>query len=151
MEEGETAIHMIATQDYKGYVMFFFENGKVAKVDLKSYETKTNRKKLIKAYSDKSPLVDVKYIEEDKEVVLISSAGRHLLIHTGVISPKTTKDTIGVSVMTLKKGQKLYEVRDYKQGEFAKPYRYKTKNLPALGMLLSAEDAGEAEEQISML
>ena len=151
MEEGETAIHMIATQDYKGYVMFFFENGKVAKVDLKSYETKTNRKKLIKAYSDKSPLVGVKYIEEDKEVVLISSAGRHLLIHTGVITPKTTKDTIGVSVMTLKKGQKLYEVRDYKQGEFAKPYRYKTKNLPALGMLLSAEDAGEAEEQISML
>ncbi len=151
MEEGETAIHMIATEDYKGYVMFFFENGKVAKVDLKSYETKTNRKKLIKAYSDKSPLVAVKYIEEDKEIVLISSAGRHLLIHTGVISPKTTKDTIGVSVMTLKKGQKLYEVRDYKQGEFAKPYRYKTKNLPALGMLLSAEDAGEAEEQISML
>lgn len=151
MEEGETAIHMIATQDYKGYVMFFFENGKVAKVDLKSYETKTNRKKLIKAYSDKSPLVGVKYIEEDKEVVLISSAGRHLLIHTGVITPKTTKDTIGVSVMTLKKGQKLYEVRDYKQGEFAKAYRYKTKNLPALGMLLSAEDAGEAEEQISML
>ncbi len=151
MEEGETAIHMIATQDYKGYVMFFFENGKVAKVDLKSYETKTNRKKLIKAYSDKSTLVGVKYIEEDKEVVLISSAGRHLLIHTGVISPKTTKDTIGVSVMTLKKGQKLYEVRDYKEGEFAKPYRYKTKNLPALGMLLSAEDAGEAEEQISML
>ena len=93
----------------------------------------------------------MKYIEEDKEVVLISSAGRHLLIHTGVISPKTTKDTIGVSVMTLKKGQKLYEVRDYKEGEFAKPYRYKTKNLPALGMLLSAEDAGEAEEQISML
>ena len=151
MEEGETAIHMISTQDYKGYVMFFFENGKVAKVDLKSYETKTNRKKLIKAYSDKSPLVGVKYIEEDKEVVLISSAGRHLLIHTGVISPKTTKDTIGVSVMTLKKGQKLYEVRDYKEGEFSKPYRYKTKNLPALGMLLSAEDAGEAEEQISML
>ncbi len=151
MDEGETAIHMIATQDYKGYVMFFFENGKVAKVDLKSYETKTNRKKLIKAYSDKSPLVAVKYVEEDKEIVLISSAGRHLLIHTGVISPKTTKDTIGVSVMTLKKGQKLYEVRDYKQGEFAKPYRYKTKNLPALGMLLSAEDAGEAEEQISML
>ena len=151
MEEGETAIHMIATQDYKGYVMFFFENGKVAKVDLKSYETKTNRKKLIKAYSDKSPLVAVKYIEEDKEVVLISSAGRHLLIHTGVITPKTTKDTIGVSVMTLKKGQKLYEVRDYKPGEFAKAYRYKTKNLPALGMLLSAEDAGEAEEQISML
>ncbi len=151
MEEGETAIHMIATADYKGYVMFFFENGKVAKVDLKSYETKTNRKKLIKAYSDKSPLIAVKYIEEDKEVVLISSAGRHLLIHTGVITPKTTKDTIGVSVMTLKKGQKLYEVRDHKQGEFAKPYRYKTKNLPALGMLLSAEDAGEAEEQISML
>lgn len=151
MDEGETAIHMIATADYKGYVMFFFENGKVAKVDLKSYETKTNRKKLIKAYSDKSPLVAVKYIEEDKEIVLISSAGRHLLIHTGVISPKTTKDTIGVSVMTLKKGQKLYEVRDYKQGEFAKPYRYKTKNLPVLGMLLSAEDAGEAEEQISML
>ncbi len=151
MEEGETAIGLISTVDYKGYVMFFFENGKAAKVDLSSYATKTNRKKLIKAYSDKSPLVSIKYIVEDKDILLISSAGRHLLINTAVISPKTTKDTMGVSVMSLKKGQTLYTVRDYKEGEFAKPYRYKTKNLPAHGMLLSAEDSGLGDEQISLL
>lgn len=143
MDEGETAISMITTLDYKGYILFFFENGKVAKVDLSSYETKTNRKKLIKAYSNKSPIVDILYISEDVDLVLQSSAGRHLLINTGSVSPKNTRDTLGVSVMTLKKGQKLQNVRAYKDGEFKKPYRYKTKNLPALGMLLSAEDEGE--------
>lgn len=143
MDEGEVPIYMVVTTDYSGYMMFFFENGKVAKVDLSAYQTKTNRKKLVKAYSSKAPIAVIKHMETDSEVVLKSSAGRLLLLNTAVISPKTTKDTQGVAVMTLKKGQKLMEVRDYREGEFAKPYRYRTKNLPAAGSTLSAEDAGE--------
>ena len=143
MDEGENAIYMVATLDYKGYVMFFFENGKVAKVDLSAYATKTNRKKLIKAYCDKFPIAAIRHVVEDTDYVLESTSGRLLLINTGAISPKTTKDTQGVSVMTMKKGHILKNVRLYKKGEFAKPYRYKTKNLPAAGALLSAEDTGE--------
>ena len=143
MDEGELPVKLIVTNDYSGYLLFFFENGKAAKVPLSSYQTKTNRKKLIKAYSGASPLVDIKYIKEDCEIVLSSTAGRLLLVNTGAISVKQTKDTIGIAVMTLKKGHRLSGVRDYKDGEFVKPYRYKTKNLPAAGMLLSAEDAGE--------
>ncbi len=143
MDEGENAIYMIATLDYKGYVMFFFENGKAAKVDLSAYQTKTNRKKLIKAYCEKFPVSVIRHVVEDCDLVLESTSGRLLLINTGAISPKTTKDTQGISVMTMKKGHILKTVRDYKNGEFAKPYRYKTKNLPAAGALLSAEDTGE--------
>ncbi|MBP9989687.1 MAG: topoisomerase IV [Ruminococcus sp.] len=148
MDDGENAIYMALTTDYKGYMLFFFENGKVAKVDLASYATKTNRKKLIKAYSDKSPIADIRQISEDCDLVIESTAGRLLLINTGLISAKTTKDTQGISVMKLKKGHKIKLARDYKQGEFAKPYRYKTKNLPAAGALLSAEDTGE---QLSLI
>lgn len=143
MEEGESVVYMAVTKDYSGFMLFFFENGKVAKVELSAYETKTNRKKLVKAYSDKSPLAAARFIAEDCELVLQLSAGRMLLLHTGAITPKTTKDTIGVAVMTLKRGQKLMRVRDYREGEFAKPHRYRTKNLPAAGALLSAEDEGE--------
>lgn len=143
MDEGELPIYMVVTTDYSGYMLFFFENGKVGKVDLSAYQTKTNRKKLVKAYSSKASVTAIKHIKSDCEVVLKSSAGRLLLLNTAVISPKTTKDTQGVSVMTLKKGQRLMEVRDYREGEFAKPYRYRTKNLPAAGSTLSAEDAGE--------
>ncbi|MGN0463385.1 MAG: DNA gyrase subunit A [Acutalibacteraceae bacterium] len=145
-DQDEKMLYMAVTGDYKGYILFFFENGKVAKVELSSYATKTNRKKLIKAYSDKSPLADIMYIEEDTDIVLRSSAGRLLLFNTGAISPKTTKDTIGVAVMTLKKGHRVVSAREYVEGEFAKPYRYKTKNLPSAGALLSAEDAGEQLE-----
>lgn len=142
MEE-ENVIYMAVTKDYSGFMLFFFENGKVAKVELSAYETKTNRKKLVKAYSNKSLLAAARFAAEDCELVLQSSAGRLLLLHTGAIAPKSTKDTIGVAVMTLKRGQKLLHVRDYREGEFAKPHRYRTKNLPAAGALLSAEDEGE--------
>ncbi len=143
MEEGETTLYMAVTGDYSGYMLFFFENGKVAKVDLKAYQTVTKRKKLIKAFSDKSPVSAIMHIEQDKELVVVSSAGRHLLINTAVILPKTTKDTIGVSVLTLKKGHRLMAAREYREGEFAKSYRYKAKNLPAAGALLSSEDEAE--------
>ena len=142
MDPGESAIYMAVTTDYKGYMLFFFENGKLAKVDLSAYETKTNRKKLIKAYCEKFPLAAIRQITEDCELVVQSTAGRILLLNTGAVSPKTTKDTQGVAVMTLKKGHRLSSVRDYKEGEFVKPARYRTRSLPAAGALLSAEDAG---------
>lgn len=143
MEEGELPVYMAVTSDYSGYMMFFFENGKAAKVSLDAYRTLTKRKKLIKAFSDKSPVAAVMQLAADEEIVVISSAGRHLLLNTAVILPKTTKDTIGVGVMTLKKGQRLMSARKYREGEFAKAYRYRAKNLPAAGALLSSEDEAE--------
>lgn len=143
MEEGELPVYMAVTSDYSGYMMFFFENGKAAKVNLDAYRTVTKRKKLIKAFSDKSPVVAVMQLAADEEIVVISSAGRHLLLNTAVILPKTTKDTIGVGVMTLKKGQRLMSARKYREGEFAKAYRYRAKNLPAAGALLSSDDEAE--------
>lgn len=142
-DKDEKPIYMAVTSDYKGYMLFFFENGKVAKVDMNSYATKTNRKKLIKAYSNKAPIVAALYITDETELVLTSTAGRNLLVNTGAISAKTTKDTAGVNVLTLKKYHKLQSVRLYKEGEFAKPHRYRTKTLPAAGAMLSSDDTAE--------
>ncbi len=143
MEPDETAIYMAVIKEYKGYMLFFFQNGKVAKVDIAAYETKQNRKKLIKAYSDKSPLVAAVYVPQDKELVMKSTAGRYLLFNSGAISAKTTKDTQGVAVMSLKKGHRVDEVTDYTEGRFVKPARYRTKTLPSAGAILSADDQGE--------
>lgn len=143
MEQGEAVLYMAVTTDYKGYMLFFFENGKLAKVDLSAYATKTNRKKLIKAYCDKFPIAAIWQITEDCELVVQSTAGRILLLNTGAVTPKTTKDTQGISAMTLKKGHRLQSVRPYEDGEFVKPARYRTRSLPAAGALLSAEDSGE--------
>ena len=144
MDEGEVPVFMAVTDDsYKGYIMFFFENGKGVKVDLSSYKTLTKRKKLIKAYSNKSPLVKAVQLVEDAELVVISSAGRHLLINTAVINSKSSKDSAGVGIITLKKGQRLFDVRPYVEGEFSKVYRFRAKNLPAAGALLSSEDSAE--------
>ena len=143
MEPEESVAYMALLKEYNGNMLFFFENGKVAKVDISAYATKTNRKKLIKAFCDKSPLVSAVYLQQDTELVLVSSSGRHLLFNTAAIASKTTKDTQGVAVFTLKKGQRLMTVRPYVEGEFAKPYRYRTKNLPSTGALLSSEDSGE--------
>lgn len=142
-EEGEEPLFMAVTSDYGGYMIFFFENGKAAKIDMSAYATKTNRKKLINAYSDSSPVAAVKQLDTDKEFVLTSSSGKILIVNTGAISPKTTKNTIGVGVMSLKKGHRLMSVRDYTEGEFSKEYRHRTKNLPAAGALPSVQDAGE--------
>ncbi len=142
-DKDEKPFYMAVTTDYKGYMLFFFENGKVAKVTMSGYATKTNRKKLIKAYSDKSPIVSMLYIPEDTEIVLTSTAGRNLLVNTGAISAKAAKDTAGVNVMTLKKYNKLQSVHLYKESEFAKPHRYRTKTLPATGAVLSADDTAE--------
>ena len=142
MDENENAIFAaVLNNGYEGYMLFFFENGKAAKVNLSSYATKANRKKLIKAYSDKSPLVQILQLENDKELVVETTGGRYLLFNTALISPKAMKDTQGVACMTLKKSNKISLVRNYREGEFVKAYRYKTKNLPSTGALLSTEDA----------
>ncbi|MBQ6864380.1 MAG: topoisomerase IV [Clostridia bacterium] len=143
MDDGETAIFMAVTKNYTGQMLFFFENGKVAKVEMSSYETKTNRKKLLKAYSDKSEITAFAHIEEDREFVLTSSNGRFLLMNSAVIASKTTKDTQGVAVMKIKKGHRLMNAEVYKEGTFVKPSRYRTKTLPSAGAVLSAEDSGE--------
>lgn len=143
MEPEENAVYMAVTTDYKGFMLFFFENGKLAKIDISAYETKTNRKKLIKAYCEKFPLVNMFCVTEDKEYVMRSTAGRILLLNTGAIAVKTTKDSMGVSVMTLKKGHRVSSVKEYTEGEFVKPARYRTRTLPAAGATLSADDVGE--------
>lgn len=144
MEEGETALYTAVISKYQGYMIFVFENGKLAKVDLSAYETKTNRKKLINAFSDKSPLAAAVYLEEDADVVITSQSGRNLLINTAVILPKATKSTQGIQAMTLKKkSDKVISLHLYKEGEFEKEWRFRPKNLPAAGALLSAADVGE--------
>ena len=143
MEPDENAVYMAVTTDYKGFMLFFFENGKLAKIDLSAYETKTNRKKLIKAYCEKFPVVNMFCVTEDKEYVMKSTSGRILLLNTSAIAVKTTKDSMGVSVMTLKKGHRVSSVKEYTDGEFVKPARYRTRTLPAAGATLSADDVGE--------
>jgi DNA gyrase subunit A len=143
MDKDETARFMSVIPEYKGYMIFVFENGKVAKVDISAYETKNNRKKLIKAFSDASELVNAIYIKEDCEVVITSSSGRILLLNTGAIAPKTTKNTLGVKVMTLKKGHRVISAELYTEGRFTKPSRYRTKSLPAAGATLSSDDEAE--------
>ena len=143
MDEGETAVKMIVTKDYKGMLLFAFENGKVAKVPLSAYETKSNRKKLTGAYSDKSPIAGIEFTDEEKEFVLTATSGRMLLLHSASINIKTTRNTQGVAVMKLKKGQRLFDVKPYVEGTFSKPSRYRTKSLPALGAMPSEEDSNE--------
>ena len=135
MDENESAISMVVTKDYSGMLLFFFENGKVAKVPLSAYATKTNRKKLTAAYSDKSPVVSVIFSSVDEEFLLSSTSGRLLLFHSGAINEKSTRSTQGVAVMRFKKGHKLSSVTRYHEGELENAARYRTKTLPALGAI----------------
>ncbi len=143
MTEGEQVIYMAVLSEYKGYMIFAYENGKLAKVDISAYATKTNRKKLINAYSGKAELAQAIYIQEDTDIVLCSSSGRMLLINTAGILPKTTKDTQGISAMKLKKTHKVMSLHLYKPGEFEKEWRFRAKNLPAAGAVPGENDVAE--------
>ena len=143
MAEGEQVIYMAVLSEYKGYMIFAYENGKLAKVDISAYATKTNRKKLINAYSGKADLAQAIYIQEDTDIVLCSSSGRMLLINTAGILPKTTKDTQGISAMKLKKTHKVMSLHLYKPGEFEKEWRFRAKNLPAAGAVPGENDVAE--------
>ena len=142
-EEGERLVGTVVTTDYQGDVLFFFENGKVSKVPLIAYETKTNRKKLQKAYSDKSPLVYLSVPAEGGEYVLTSSQKRKLIFNPAMIASKTTRDNQGVAVMTLKKNGFVEKVEPLRENTFVSPHRYRTKTLPAAGMTVREEDLGE--------
>lgn len=132
-EDGENVCAMVATPDYSGYILFFFENGKVAKVPLNAYETKTNRKKLAKAYSDKSKLVEAIFVKDNLFVMTRSSNGRAIIFNTAMISPKTTRDTIGVQVMTLKAKSVLDKAYIVSEEAVSSLSKFVVKNIPAAG------------------
>ncbi len=142
-DENEKLVGTVILTEYKGHLIFAFENGKIAKVPVKSYETKTNRKRLANAYSDKSPLVDIVYETEPTEYVLTSSNTRMLIFNSAVISEKSTRDTIGVNVMTQKKNQVVVSIKPLASLELASQHRYRTKTLPSIGAIVKEEDLGE--------
>lgn len=145
MDADEEIIYIVATDDYKGHMLFAFENGKMAKIDLQSYATKTNRKKLANAYSDISPLVRAMFLTEDIELVAYSSINKVLIFDTAAIAPKTTRDSQGVQVMKGKKGSTLKILKRLEDGTFPDPDYYRTKNIPAIGCYLKEEDTGEEQ------
>ena len=145
MEPGEMVRGVVLTADYKGFVIFFFENGKAAKVPLSAYETKTNRKKLTGAYCDKSPLVAITALETDEQMAVYSSDGRALIFSTAQLLPKTTRNTLGVAVMTLKTKSILNDVRPLEQSGIENQSRYRTKTIPAAGAILKEEDSQEKQ------
>ncbi len=141
-DENETLKMLIPTTDYSGYIIFFFENGKASKIPLKSYETKTNRKKLMKAYSDKSPLVDAVFIQENCDILLKTSSGHALIFNTEMISAKTTRDSQGVQVINLKKNAILASAEKINDNTGFE--KYYTKNIPSSGKL--AKELGDANQ-----
>ena len=145
LEPGENVIQTILTGDYKGFVLFFFENGKVAKVPLSAYETKTNRKKLTGAYSDKSPVCTVMALEEDAQVAVYASDGRAVIFSTAQLMPKTTRNTIGVAVMSLKKKAVVRNAILLEQSGIVNQSRYRSKTIPTAGALLKEEDMPEKQ------
>ena len=147
MDPGEQVRYVIQAGDYKGFVLFFFENGKAAKVPMSAYETKTNRRKLTGAYSDKSPLVSVLAFSADEQIVLYSSDDRAMIISTALLLPKTTRNTQGVAVLGLNKKAVLKRVVSLDSSGIVNQSRYRCKSLPSKGSLIKEEDS--PEKQIS--
>ncbi len=147
MDDGEVPIFMAVTADYSGHMFFFFQNGKCAKVPLTSYQTKQNRRKLLKAYSDKAELAAILHLTEEQELAIFVNAGpattRLLLAGSALIPEKTTRDTAGVNVVNLKKNARITRVRPAAGLELADPHRYRVRTLPAAGALLKEADSME--------
>ena len=143
MGEGETALAIYITTTYEGHLCFFYQNGKGARVPLSAYATKTNRKKLTGAFSDKSPLVAIAGAAE--ELVLISSSGKRLIVDPVMIPEKQSRDTQGVQVLTLSPRHHLAQVAPYEAGMFENPARYRSKSLPAAGANLTDRDRGQQQ------
>ena len=150
MEPGETVLQVVLTADYKGFVLFFFENGKVAKVPLSAYETKTNRKKLTGAYSDKSPVRTITAMEADDQMAVYSSDGRAAIFSTAQLLPKTTRNTQGVAVLTPKKKAVLERAVLLSESGIVNQSRYRTKTLPSAGALLKEEDSPEKQDSFEV-
>ena len=147
MDPGESVVQVVLPGDYKGFVLFFFENGKTAKVPLSAYETKTNRKKLTGAYSDKSPLVEAFAMKEDTQMAVYTTDSRAVIFSTAQLLPKTTRNTIGVSVVSLKKKAAVSGVQLLADCGIVNQSRYRSRNIPSAGAPLKEEDA--PEKQIS--
>ena len=145
-EAGETLVALVFCGDYKGFILFFFENGKAAKVPLSAYETKTNRKKLTGAYSDKSPLIKAMALDADEQMVVYSTDGRAAIFSTAQLLPKTTRNTQGVAVMTLKKKAALRDAVLLTQSGIVNESRYRTKTIPSAGAVLKEEDSAEKQQ-----
>ena len=147
MEEGEVPLFMTVTVDYRGYMLFFYQNGKCAKIPLASYMTKQNRRKLLKAYSDKEELAAMLHIEEETELAVFTSGGtggpRLILVGSALIPEKATRDTAGINMVTLKKNARIAKVRPAAGLELKDPHRYRVRTLPAAGALLRQEDTTE--------
>ncbi|MDD4495217.1 MAG: topoisomerase IV, partial [Eubacteriales bacterium] len=146
MQEGERIINITATDDYTGNMLFSFENGKVAKIDMAGYETKTNRKKLANAYSDKSAIIDARFLSEDLELVVYSNIDKMLVYNTSQIAVKTTRSSQGVQVMKQKKNSGMIKVETLSESGLINTNYYSTANIPAVGHY--RRDADFEEKQL---
>jgi DNA gyrase subunit A len=146
-EQGENVVQVILPGDYKGFVLFFFENGKAARVPLSAYETKTNRKKLTGAYSDKSPLKTAMALQTDEQVTVYATDGRALIFSTALLAPKTTRNTIGVNVVSLKKKATVSHALRLEESGITNQSRYRCRTIPGAGALVKEEDG--PDKQIS--
>ena len=147
-DEGESSVYMVETRDYSGFMLFIFDNGRIAKVPLSSYATKTNRKKLISAYCSKFTLHTIMFLKEDCDILMVSTNNRKLLLNTGSVPLKTTRDNSGIAVMTQKKGQRVFKAEVYESGTLEEEHRYRTKNLPAAGSLKPANKGEQTKLDI---
>ena len=145
MDAGENVIYAVLPGDYSGALLFFFENGKAARVEISAYKTTSNRRKLTGAYSDKSPLCCIRRLDGDCELAVYSTEPRCLIFHTALLSPKTTRTTQGVAVMTLKPKYRLERAEAVEESAVVNRSRYRVRAVPAAGALLRAEDTGEAQ------
>ena len=149
MDEGENVVFVMDPGDYSGSVMFFYENGKAARVELSGYATKTNRKRLTGAYCDKSRLVKIIELKEDTELAIFSTDGRALIFKTSLLAPKSSKTTQGVAVMSLKRQHTLSDARPLAETSIKNLARYRVRALPAAGAVIKEEDS--EEQQLSLL
>ena len=149
MDEDESVVGMVLPGDYSGYMVFFFENGKAAKVELSAYKTTSNRRRLTGAYSDKSPLRALLHLKEDREIAVYSTEPRVLIVSTALLGVKSTRTTQGVALLTLKKKYTLDCVRLPEETGITNPARYRGRSIPAAGALLKAEDGDD--KQLSLM
>ncbi|MEG1684012.1 MAG: DNA topoisomerase (ATP-hydrolyzing) subunit A, partial [Oscillospiraceae bacterium] len=145
LDEGEAVVYACLPGDYTGQLLFFFQNGKAARVALTAYQTTSNRRKLTGAYGDKSPLTEIRLIQTDCELTLFSTEPRALIFNTALLTPKTTRTTQGVQVMHMKPKYRLERVAAPEETDIVNPARYRVRQLPGTGALLKAEDTGAVQ------
>ena len=148
MDPGENVVHAVLPGDYSGGLLFFFENGKAARVELSAYKTTSNRRKLTGAYSDKSPLVCMRHLREDGELAVYTNEPRALIFHTALLAPKTTRSTQGVAVITLKRKYRLEAVRPVEETAITNRSRYRVRAIPAAGALVREADSEERQLEL---